>query len=70
MDIRSSCRCLAISVPTIAAINGHCFAAAMMLALCCDYRVMTDGSKRSAWMCMNEVSRARRTELFIAAFEI
>jgi enoyl-CoA hydratase/carnithine racemase len=26
-----------------------------MLALCCDYRVMTDGSKRKAWMCMNEV---------------
>jgi len=26
-----------------------------MLALCCDYRVMTDGEKRNAWMCMNEV---------------
>jgi enoyl-CoA hydratase/carnithine racemase len=42
-------------VPTIAAINGHCFAAGMILALCCDYRVMTDGSERNAWMCMNEV---------------
>jgi Delta3-Delta2-enoyl-CoA isomerase len=26
-----------------------------MLALACDYRVMTDGAKRTAWMCMNEV---------------
>ena len=42
-------------VPTVAAINGHCFAGGMMLALCCDYRVMTDGGKRNAWMCMNEV---------------
>lgn len=26
-----------------------------MLALCCDYRIMTDGSRRRAWLCMNEV---------------
>jgi len=26
-----------------------------MFALCCDYRVMTDGEKRNAWMCMNEI---------------
>jgi Enoyl-CoA hydratase/isomerase len=44
-----------VLVPTIAAINGHCFAAGWMTALACDYRVMTDGSKRNAWMCMNEV---------------
>jgi len=43
------------SVPTIAAINGHCFAGGVMLALCCDYRVMTDGSRRRALLCMNEV---------------
>lgn len=42
-------------VPVIAAINGHCFAGGFMLALCCDYRVMTDGSRRRAWLCMNEV---------------
>ena len=42
-------------VPTVAAINGHCFAGGMILALCCDYRVMSDGEKRNAWMCMNEV---------------
>jgi hypothetical protein len=49
-------------VPTVAAINGHCFAGGMMLALCCDYRVMTDGETRNAWMCMNEV-RAPQTLL-------
>lgn len=47
-------------VPIVAAINGHCFAGGMMFALCCDYRVMTDGEKRNAWMCMNEV-RAHQT---------
>ena len=44
-----------VPVPTIAAINGHCFAGGFMLALTCDYRVMTDGSSRRAWLCMNEV---------------
>ncbi|KAI0921515.1 hypothetical protein AcV5_000913 [Taiwanofungus camphoratus] len=48
-------RLLTFPIPTIAAINGHCFAAAMILSLCCDYRVMTDGSRRNAWMCMNEI---------------
>lgn len=42
-------------VPTIAAINGHCYAGGLMLSLVCDYRVMTDGSSRNAWLCMNEV---------------
>ena len=42
-------------VPVIAAINGHTFAGGMVLALSCDYRIMTDGSKRNAWMSMNEV---------------
>ncbi|RDB26425.1 Enoyl-CoA delta isomerase 3 [Hypsizygus marmoreus] len=48
-------RLLAFPIPTIAAINGHCYAGGFMLALACDYRVMTDGSKRNAWLCMNEV---------------
>jgi len=46
---------LTFPIPTVAAINGHCFAASAMLALACDYRVMTDGAKRNAWLCMNEV---------------
>lgn len=48
-------RILTFPIPTVAAINGHCFAGAFIFALTCDYRVMTDGSKRNAWMCMNEV---------------
>jgi len=48
-------RLLSFPLPTVAAINGHCFAGGFMLSLACDYRVMTDGSKRRAWMCMNEV---------------
>ncbi|KAG6861998.1 hypothetical protein C0995_008185 [Termitomyces sp. Mi166 len=43
------------AVPTIAAINGHCYAGGFMLSLVCDYRIMTDGTKRNAWLCMNEV---------------
>jgi len=46
---------LSFPIPTVAAINGHCFAGGMILSLCCDYRVMTDGIKRNAWMCMNEI---------------
>ena len=44
-----------LAVPVIAAINGHAFAGGLMLSLACDYRVMTDGTKRNAWVCMNEV---------------
>ena len=33
-------RLLTLPVPTVCAINGHCFAAGAMLALACDYRVM------------------------------
>lgn len=31
---------LTLPVPTVCAINGHCYAAGAMLALACDYRVM------------------------------
>ena len=40
-------------------MNGHTFAGGMCLALACDYRIMIDGSKRNAWMSMNEVGAAR-----------
>jgi len=45
-------RLIGFPMPIIAAINGHCFAGAFVLALTCDYRVMTSGR---AWCCMNEV---------------
>ncbi|KAF8969252.1 ClpP/crotonase-like domain-containing protein [Flammula alnicola] len=48
-------RLLTFPIPTIAAINGHCYAGGFMLSLVCDYCVMTDGSSRNAWLCMNEV---------------
>ncbi|KAI0711919.1 ClpP/crotonase [Cerioporus squamosus] len=48
-------RLLTFPIPTVAAVNGHSFAGGMVLAMACDYRVMTDGSKRNAWMCMNEI---------------
>ncbi|KAF7312100.1 Acid protease [Mycena indigotica] len=48
-------RLLTFPIPVICAINGHCFAGGFMFSLACDYRVMTDGRKRNAWLCMNEV---------------
>lgn len=42
-------------VPVVAALNGHTFAGALILALACDYRVMIDGKERRAWCCMNEI---------------
>ena len=35
----------------------------MGLAMACDYRVMTDGSKRNAWISMNEVRSPLRAIL-------
>ncbi|OBZ72728.1 Enoyl-CoA delta isomerase 3 [Grifola frondosa] len=60
-------RLLAFPIPTVAAINGHCFAGGMMLSLACDYRIMTDGSKRNAWMCMNEIHFGAAWPLSFAA---
>lgn len=36
-------RLLTFPLVTIAAINGHAFAGGMILAFCCDYRVITGG---------------------------
>ena len=57
-------------VPTIAAINGHCFAGGFALALLCDYRIMTDGSQRNAWMCMNEVLSSSILPPYFPAFTL
>ncbi|GBE88245.1 ClpP/crotonase [Sparassis latifolia] len=60
-------RVLTFPIPVVAALNGHTFAAGMALALCCDYRVMTDGSSRNAWLCMNEVHFGSGWPLTLAA---
>lgn len=44
-------RVLALGVPTVAAVNGHCFAAGAMLATCCDHVVMR--ADRGFW-CLPE----------------
>ncbi|OCF32917.1 enoyl-CoA hydratase/isomerase [Kwoniella heveanensis BCC8398] len=46
-------RILTFPLVTIAAINGHAFAGGMILALSCDYRIMTSGK---GYLCMNELA--------------
>ncbi|EJD49753.1 ClpP/crotonase [Auricularia subglabra TFB-10046 SS5] len=45
-------RLLSYPIPTVAAMNGHTFAAGFLLAMACDYRVMSSGK---AWASMNEI---------------
>jgi enoyl-CoA hydratase/carnithine racemase len=45
-------RLVTLPVPTVAAINGHAFAAGALLALACDYRLMRQDR---GWICLSEV---------------
>jgi enoyl-CoA hydratase/carnithine racemase len=45
-------RLLMLAVPTVAALNGHAFAAGAFLALSCDYRIMREDR---GWLCVSEV---------------
>ena len=45
-------RLVRLPVPTVAALNGHAFAAGAFLALACDFRVMRADK---GWFCVSEV---------------
>lgn len=50
---RLMARVCTFGMVTVAMINGFCFGGGVMLALCCDYRLMKVTSKE-VW-CLNEV---------------
>ena len=46
-------RLLSLSVPTVAAIAGHCYAGGLVFACAFDHRVMSDAN---ATLCLNEIT--------------
>ncbi|XP_061189924.1 uncharacterized protein LOC133197746 [Saccostrea echinata] len=55
-------RVMHFSVPTVAAINGHCFAGGAFLAICHDYRVMRSDR---GWISWNETLISSRIPKFL-----
>lgn len=53
-------------VPTVAAINGHCFAGGAFFALAHDFRAMKDDGR--GWVCFNEVHNNMRFRKPMIAF--
>mmetsp|Transcript_17000 Transcript_17000/g.27111 ORF Transcript_17000/g.27111 Transcript_17000/m.27111 type:complete len:244 (-) Transcript_17000:1031-1762(-) len=51
--LKTLSRLLLFPLPTIAAIGGHCYAGGVMLAMCCDWRVMLE---KCGDFCVSEVS--------------
>ena len=45
-------RLLLLPFPTVAAVNGHAFAAGAFIAMCCDYRIMREDR---GWISISEV---------------
>jgi enoyl-CoA hydratase/carnithine racemase len=45
-------RLMTFPIPTLCAINGHCFGAGFMIALCCDVRFMREDR---GFLCANEL---------------
>ncbi|CAH1778818.1 unnamed protein product, partial [Owenia fusiformis] len=58
-------RILSFPMPTIAAINGHCYAAGAMISLGHDYRVF---NSQRGWFCINEVHMNLRVNSFMRIY--
>lgn len=67
--------------PVIAAVNGHCFAAGLMMALCCDLRIASENAVfgqpgarlgqmpvgGQIWRLAREMSKAKAMEMMLTA---
>lgn len=59
-------RFITFPIPTIAAINGHCFAGGLTLALAHDFRIMKEAKGRDQiWCALNEVDFGANVSNFL-----